>query len=453
MRSPPPAATDFGAPLAAAEFAGLLDALGPFESRPTLAAAVSGGPDSTALALLAAGWARARDGELLALIVDHGLRPEAAAEATRVTGRLASVGIGSRILKWDGAKPTTGVQAAARAARYRLLEGACRSVGILHLLLGHQREDQAETVAMRVACGSGPTGRAGIAVVREVAGLRLLRPLLAVPKCRLVATLRAAGQPWQVDPSNLAPQFHRARLRQDPSFDAERWWQDGLIHAGRRVGNDLELANWLARHLRPHPLGFVRLDRAAWTALDPHPRLAVLGRAVAAAGGSSYPLRSCLLERLASQLGAALPGGRWTAGGCLVEVRREEVIVTREPGRIRDRVLLPESEQLFWDGRFLVEHQGGGVLLEVAALGVAGSRMLSRACRIGLRLAGVPAAAVAALPAFWHAGTLVVCPPLAAYGMVPQAEFSATVAPRPALPLAGAAFAGVNVVSKPQRLI
>ena len=453
MRSPPPAATDVDAPLPAAEFAALLDALGPFESRPTLAAAVSGGPDSTALALLAAGWAHARGGEILALIVDHGLRPEAAAEATQVAGRLASVGIGSRILHWDGAKPATGIQAAARAARYRLLEGACRSAGILHLLLGHQREDQAETVAMRVAGGSGPTGRAGMPVVSELAGMRLLRPLLAVPKSRLVATLRAAGQSWQVDPSNLAPGFHRARLRQDRDFDAERWWRDGLLHAGRRTGSDLELADWLARHMHPHPLGFVRLDRAAWAVLAPAPRRAVLGRAVTAVGGSGYPLRSGPLEHVVNRLSAALSGGRWTAGGCLLGVRREELLVTREPGRIRDRARLPPDEELLWDGRFLVADRAVGGSLEVAALGVAGCRMLPGMCRTGLRSAGVPAAAVAALPAFWHAGELIACPLLAAYGMVPQAGFAATAALRPASALAAAAFAGVNVVSKPQRLI
>ena len=452
MRNPPPAATDVAQPLGPAEFAALVEALGPFEPQVRLAAAVSGGPDSTALALLAADWARARGGALLALIVDHGLRPEAAAEATQAAGRLASIGIDSRILHWDGAKPVTGVQAAARAARYRLLEEACRSAGILHLLLGHQREDQAETVAMRVACGSGPTGRAGIPAVREVAGLRLLRPLLDVPKSRLAATLRAAGQTWQIDPSNLAPQFQRGRLRQDPSFDTERWWQDGLVHAGRRTGRDLELADWLARHTRPDPLGFVRLDRTAWTALDPHRRLAVLARTVATTGGNSYPLRTGLLERLADRLGATLPAGRWTVGGCLVEAR-EDVTVTREPGRIRDRMRLLDGEHLVWDGRFRVQHRGGGALLEVAPLGFAGSRMLPDACRTELRSAGVPAAAVAALPGIWRAEQLVACPPLAAYGMVPQSGISATMAPHPALALAGPAFAGVNVVSKQQRLI
>ena len=190
MAAPVPAAPD--APVDLGEFSALLDALGPFERRPALAAAVSGGPDSMALALLARDWAAARDGSLLALIVDHGLRAGSAGEAALTVGRLAEAGICARILPWAGAKPATGIQAAARAARYRLLQSACRSAGILHLLLAHHADDQAETVALRRQRGSGRDGQAGMAAIREVEDLRLLRPLLATAKARLAATLRLA---------------------------------------------------------------------------------------------------------------------------------------------------------------------------------------------------------------------------------------------------------------------
>ena len=180
-------------PLGAAEFAGLIEALGPFEQRPRLAVAVSGGPDSLCLCLLAAGWAAARGGAVSALIVDHGLRPEAAAEARQVAAWLRARRIDHHVLRWAGAKPATGIQAAAREARYRLLGDWCRAAGVLHLLLGHHLDDQAETVALRQARQSGAEGLAGMAAVRELAGLRLLRPFLTVPKTRLLATLEGAG--------------------------------------------------------------------------------------------------------------------------------------------------------------------------------------------------------------------------------------------------------------------
>ena len=94
-----------------------------------------------------------------------------------------------RILRWTGPKPATGVQAAAREARYALLGAWCRDAGVLHLLLAHHLDDQAETVALRQARQSGPDGLAGMAAVRELKGSRLLRPLLSVPKDRLRATL------------------------------------------------------------------------------------------------------------------------------------------------------------------------------------------------------------------------------------------------------------------------
>ncbi|MGZ8996242.1 MAG: ATP-binding protein, partial [Rhodospirillales bacterium] len=115
-------------------------ALGPFEAGPTLAVAVSGGADSMALCLLADTWARGRDGGVLALIVDHGLRAGSADEAARTASRLAARDIDSEILVWSGAKPIAAIQARARQARYRLLADRCREQGVLHLLIGHHLE-------------------------------------------------------------------------------------------------------------------------------------------------------------------------------------------------------------------------------------------------------------------------------------------------------------------------
>ena len=175
----------------------MLDRLGPFEQPPRLAAAVSGGPDSMSLAFLTDGWVRCRGGSLLALVVDHGLRPASADEAMLTARRLAAAAIEARILRWEGAKPATGIQAAARRARYGLLEGACRAQGILHLLLGHQREDQAETVAMRAASGSGSTGMAGMPAVSEASDLRRLRLELRRVDGRVVSVELGTSRPMR----------------------------------------------------------------------------------------------------------------------------------------------------------------------------------------------------------------------------------------------------------------
>ncbi len=147
-------------------------------SAPALVLAVSGGPDSVALMWLAARWRRAlkRGPDLIAVTIDHGLRPEAAREARDVKRLAASLDIPHRTLRWTGAKPKTGLPAAARDARYLLLAKAARSVGAFHVLTAHTRDDQAETLLMRMARGSGIAGLAGMARLTERDGIQLARP-------------------------------------------------------------------------------------------------------------------------------------------------------------------------------------------------------------------------------------------------------------------------------------
>ena len=191
--------------------------LGPFEPAPRVAVAVSGGSDSLALSLLADRWARARGGTVFGLTVDHRLRPESGAEANKVRRWLAARAVSHRTLRWTGTRPVSRVQEEARAARYALLVGWCRQARVLHLLLGHQREDQAETVLQRLVRGSGIDGLAAMAPVRlamepDGGGVRLLRPLLSVSRDALTASLAFWGQPWIDDPTNRDTFHTRPRL-------------------------------------------------------------------------------------------------------------------------------------------------------------------------------------------------------------------------------------------------
>ncbi|MCE9651242.1 MAG: tRNA lysidine(34) synthetase TilS, partial [Parvibaculum sp.] len=199
-------------PLSATEFARALARLKPSAS---LAVAFSGGPDSLALLVLAAQWAgRSRARKLVALTVDHGLRAGSAAEARACARMAKALGVSHRILVWRGAKPKADIQAAARAARYRLLAQACIAEGAGDLLVAHHLEDQAETFLLRLARGSGVDGLAGMAASRRLdRDLRLLRPLLDVPRARLMAVVKRAGIEAIQDPSNDNPRFDRVRAR------------------------------------------------------------------------------------------------------------------------------------------------------------------------------------------------------------------------------------------------
>jgi tRNA(Ile)-lysidine synthase len=182
---------------------------------PALVLAVSGGPDSIALMWLAARWRRAlKSGpDLIAVTVDHGLRAESAREARDVKRLAAALDLPHRTLRWTGAKPSTGLPAAAREARYRLLARAARAAGAGHVLTAHTRDDQAETVLMRLARGSGLAGLSAMARQAQRDGIVLARPLLDIPKARLMATLDKAKISFADDPTNRDPHFTRPRWR------------------------------------------------------------------------------------------------------------------------------------------------------------------------------------------------------------------------------------------------
>src|SRR5450631_80860 len=186
-----------------------------WKAAPAIVLAVSGGPDSIALMWLAARWRRAlaRGPRLIAVTVDHGLRAEAKGEARDVKRLARALDLPHRTMRWTGAKPKAGLPAAARAARYRLLAQAARASGATHILTAHTRDDQAETLLMRLLRGSGIAGLAAMARQSERDGLLLARPLLHVSKSQLIATLKKAKLGFADDPTNRDLNFARPRIR------------------------------------------------------------------------------------------------------------------------------------------------------------------------------------------------------------------------------------------------
>jgi tRNA(Ile)-lysidine synthase len=324
--------------LAAEEFAGLMAPFGPFETRPVLAVGVSGGRDSLSLAVLAREWAVARGGGVLGLIVDHGLRPESAAEAAMTGDLLARHGIASEVLRWAGSKPGSGLQAAARTARYRLLFEACRRHAVLHLLVAHHADDQAETVTMRASRASGSDGLAGMAGLIERREGRLLRPLLSIPRARLTATLLERAISWIDDPSNADPRFERARLRRAMALSPVEI-STGIARAVREE----RLAELAVRALDLDMADCVAVDHASFRALDVEARVRLLARVVQAVGQRDYPPRRERLVRAAARLSQERyrsksgKGQDFTLSECRLMLRR-----LPEEGRLR-WIVAPEN--------------------------------------------------------------------------------------------------------------
>jgi tRNA(Ile)-lysidine synthase len=192
-----------------------IDALfAPFVRARALLIAVSGGPDSTALLVMAAEWAKRRGKTRIeAATVDHGLRLESAEEAKSVATLCARLGVGHRVLQWKGVKPTSRLQERAREARYRLLVDHAKAIGADALMTAHHADDQAETVLFRLLRGSGLAGLRGMDLVTVREGMTIARPLIGLKKRDLIAFADARGAAFIDDPSNTDPRFARTRLR------------------------------------------------------------------------------------------------------------------------------------------------------------------------------------------------------------------------------------------------
>ena len=431
-------------PLTLAELSALLDTIGGFEAQPSMGVGVSGGPDSLALVLLVDRWARRQGGQTWALTVDHGLRTDSAAEVRVVAAWLAARGIAHEVLTWAGDKPRSGIQEAARDARYRLLTEWCRAHGVLHLLIAHHREDQIETHLIRRRAGSGTDGLAAMSAVRELAGCRLVRPLLAVPRARLLAVLAEEQQPFLRDPSNLNPAFERTRLRTaaDRSVEAplDAAWATLRECGGRRIARERILDALIGRAVAMHPAGFAALDPAAFSTAGPETIERLFGRVARCVGGARYPARRARLARLYAALTAA-PDRARTLGGCRFVPWRGRLLVLRELSAASPPVRVDPGAHLVWDRRFAVE------LTPAATSGFMLGYLSSRNASVvdsakdrptGPRDGALPRLVRPVLPAFWDERGVAAVPHLcyrrAGVEAVPKLAF------QPANPLTTAGF-------------
>ena len=340
-------------PITAAEFARLMVA---FDVKPAerVAVAVSGGGDSLALTLLLADWAAARDCRVVDLTVDHGLRAASKTEAKQVGAWLSDAGVEHHILNWrGGTADMAGLQARARDARYDLMAGWCRAHGVRQVFVAHHLGDQAETFVMRLKRSSTLFGLAAMASKREQDGISLCRPLLAVPKARLIATLKLRAQAWVEDPSNINGAFERVRTRAlIAALHGEGVTPERLAAAARAAGRVTEIldraasafeAAAVAPRLNHGVNGGIEVDRAAFQALHQALRERVLSRLLKGLGGQAYAPSPAKLERLALWMEEDFAGDRArTLGGCVVR-RADSVftIVPETPRKLSQQVIMP----------------------------------------------------------------------------------------------------------------
>ena len=386
---------------------------------PHAALAVSGGPDSVALMLLAARWRDAReDGPKLSILtVDHGLRPGARAEAEQVACMASALGLPHAILTWEKAElPPASLQAKARTARYDLMAAYCHAHGIPALVTAHTQDDQAETFLMRLKRGSGLDGLAAIPERGAWAGISILRPLLDVPKARLIATLDAAGVPYVTDPSNADPRFERARMRAlAGALEAFGLSPEALALSARRLRRarealDAAACDFLARDGAMSAAGYATIDREALAAAPQEIALRALAQVIAAVGGGEAPVQLAKLEALLAAL-EANPDKAHTLGRCRLQPVSGRLGFFREvrSGGLPVAKLRP-GERALWDNRFAIELGADEPdSLTVKALGDEGFQALRERSDA---ISALPRLAGRTLPSCWRGEVLLGLPQL-----------------------------------------
>lgn len=317
--------------------------LAPLDSAKKLLLAVSGGPDSVALMLLAARWSGRRTIPVHVATVDHGLREGSGVEAEQVAASARALGFAPDVLTWEGEKPRTRIQERAREGRYRLLRECAARLGVDHIVTAHHADDQAETVLLRLTRGSGPAGLAGMAPFTQLGRVRLARPLLDVPKADLVAFCEAAGQPFLRDPSNENPAFARARLRRlGEILGGEGLDRLALLRLARRAARAEAALTAIAAATRstlpaersPHQ---VKIAAAALANLPEEILLRILEAEILQISPRHDRLRLDRLERATAEIAAVLRDNRsfaTTLGGARIAVTESgELAISRAPPR------------------------------------------------------------------------------------------------------------------------
>ncbi len=430
--------------------------------------AVSGGGDSMAMLTLAHNWSRHWGVRLWVVTVDHGLRDGSAAEAAMVAEECAALGWPHATLRWrwDG---RGNLQDAARRARLALI-GHWRG-GLAHVLMGHTRDDLAETFLMRLARGSGVEGLSAMQASRRVtpdvgpdlpgldhdgvlppqaasgagplphpASFRIVRPCLDMTRAELRHYLRTLQGRWVEDPSNEDVRFDRVKIRQAAEIleglglDVARL--SGTARRMARAGEALraraaEVWDEIGEEPRAGgvPTGELLFTRAGFERTERDTQLRLLAAALQYIATADYRPRAAALEAL---LDRVLGGGGGTLLGCEARMERDRVRVFREYAAVADlrqRVAAGSGVDRLWDGRWAVFHadlRG----CEIGALGQDGWQQLvapdgapretapdgapretapDGAPRNGVPDGAPPHASARSLPAIWQGNRLLAC--------------------------------------------
>lgn len=333
-----------------------------------VALAVSGGSDSIALLRLAAHFQKHNDQapEFIVLSVDHKLRPDSALDAVFVAKLSESLGLEAHILSWEGEKPLSGIQEAARHARYTLMCEKCMLLGAEALVTAHTMDDQAETFLMRLKRGSGLDGLSSMSLYGAFDGFLILRPFLTLRRDALRVCLKELGQDWIEDPSNEDFHFERVRVRadmpklSDMGFSPEHLAQSASRLLRVRQAIETQTQTAIEQQVTWYDAGCCEISNTGFSAQSEEIALRVLSHILFGVGGGEREPQLKKIEHAFGAWQALQPGEGFTLAGCRVIAKRDTTYIVRElaradaPATSRVQAMRP-GDKTFWDRRFLCE--------------------------------------------------------------------------------------------------
>lgn len=430
-------------PIQQSEFDKWMSVIGYFEPNPTIAVATSGGADSMALLLLAHEWARVKNGKVISLTVNHNLRKEAANEALQVKKWCENHSIEHHILCWQHSSvpPISSIQENARNARYKLMTNWCIDNNILHLLVAHHLDDQAETLFFRLARGSGLMGLACMLPHTKIYGINLLRPLLCTAKTRLIATLKAKNQEWIEDPSNQNSAYTRILIRKQLQLVNNDIFAERIANITTKFQKFRGLAeNYTKKEID----NWVEVYSHGYAIINEPRKLSEcsFNYLIQILSGNIYPPRSKKLDIFLKTKILTNSCKTSSFGGLLFEpIKHGRVLVYREPRAISEPCPIRENTPIIWDKRFTITANSN---LTLRHLGSDGLKIVRKTNPELFRNAP-PDRVLRTIPSLWLLEELVSVPHIEYMNQNPQfSELKVSIQFLPVILLAGNSFSVMN---------
>ena len=343
------------------EFEKEINEIACFEDHPHLGLSFSGGPDSLALMCLLKIWVHKNNGKLTAFNVNHKIRLNSNEESIKVKTIAEESGIECIVLNWDDEKPRAGLMECARNKRYKLILDECKKRKILHLMLGHHLNDNAETYIMRSKRIGNLTGLTSIPLIREMKHLRLIRPLLKFSKERLLKTCIYYGKKWIDDPSNLDSLYERVRIRKYLSSKEKNTINQISIKIKKKILERKRIENTISNFFINFseflPYGVFKTKKSEFLKLSKEEKLIIIKKLLVTNSATIYPPRKKSVEFLVNQI-VEKDFSVNTLHSSIIKVQKNNISVFREYSKTSKNMSLElfvnKGMPLKWDQRFTI---------------------------------------------------------------------------------------------------